>query len=103
MFGKWYSPDELKAKKEKANKLKKQLAEFTTNKANTELSEENERLTIRAEFFEKEHFIQKKRVEVLQDMNETFRENIEQLTDVIKAKDGEIEGLKSKIEQLLTV
>lgn len=59
-----------------------------------DISKEIELQINRAEFFEQEHFTQKKLVEILQDQCETFRDNIKQLTDVIMSKDKEIEAMK---------
>jgi len=66
------------------------------------LQKEVDRLTIEVEVFERKYFEQKKRVEMMQDMNETFRENILDLTSAIKNKDEEIKGLKLEIEEILS-
>ena len=66
------------------------------------LQKEVDRLTIEVEVFERKYFEQKKRVEMMQDMNETFRENILDLTNAIKNKDEEIKGLKLEIEEILS-
>ena len=66
------------------------------------LQKEVDRLTIEVEVFERKYFEQKKRVEMMQDMNETFRENILDLTSAIKNKDEEIKKLKLDIDQMLS-
>ena len=66
------------------------------------LQKEVDRLTIEVEVFERKYFEQKKRIEMMQDMNETFRENILDLTSAIKNKDEEIKKLKLDIDQMLS-
>lgn len=102
IWGKWFNEEELKSAKEKKKALKKRIRELSQSEIMRKLQADLELSQARAQHFENEYFMLRKSHEVLNDSYQTIfgadqqlQSELYELTKAIKAKEEEINRLKS--------